>query len=236
LKWFQHQSRANRDTKLKKVLIRYGAEGYGLYWYCIEHICDSLEPRLTFELEHDCEILAHELRIDTLKVEEMMRYMVQLGLFEESEGVITCMKLASHLGDNLTRNPALKAIIKRSKSETVSDNRRLLQQEERRGQERKGDNKKNTARKRAIPPEFEVDDSMIDWVTEKYPLLDYKNATDKWLDYIHREGKKYADWKRAWMGGMRKADEWRSENAAKIKNSTRDSDIHEDLTDTSWAH
>ena len=145
MKWFQHQAKANRDTKLKKVLMRYGAEGYGMYWYCIEHICDTLEPRLTFELEHDVEILAHELKIDSVKVEEIMRYMVRLGLFEEdANGIITCLKLARHLGDNITRNDALKAIIKRAKrsdidhlSETVSDSMRLSKQEERRGEERR---------------------------------------------------------------------------------------------------
>jgi hypothetical protein len=110
-----HQSQAHRDKKLKKVLIKYGAQGYGLYWYCIEQICADLEPALTFELEHDSEILAHELRIDTLLVEEMMRYMVEIGLFEESQGVVTCLKLAAHLGDSLTRNQELKAIIQKAK-------------------------------------------------------------------------------------------------------------------------
>ncbi|MEE4247357.1 MAG: Lin1244/Lin1753 domain-containing protein, partial [Kangiellaceae bacterium] len=115
----------------------YGAQGYGLYWYCIEQICADLEPALTFELEHDSEILAHELRIDTLLVEEMMRYMVEIGLFEESQGVVTCLKLAAHLGDSLTRNVQLKAIIKQAKSKTVSDGIGLSHGEERRGEEKK---------------------------------------------------------------------------------------------------
>lgn len=132
-----HQSQAHRDRKLKKVLIKYGAEGYGLYWYCIEQICADLEPKLTFELEHDSEILAHELRIDTLRVEEMMRYMVEIELFEESQGVISCLKLAAHLGDSLTRNEELKAIIRGAKSRTVSDSLRLSHGEERRGEEKK---------------------------------------------------------------------------------------------------
>lgn len=122
MKWFMHQAQAHRDMKLKKVLMRYGAEGYGLYWYCIEQVCTDLEPRLTFELEHDSEILAHELKIDTLKVEEMMLYMVQLGLFEQSDSVVTCFKLAAHLGDNLTRNPQLKAIIQQKKGNTEEGN------------------------------------------------------------------------------------------------------------------
>ena len=128
MKWFSHESTANRDTKLKKLLMKYGAEGYGLYWYCVEHVCANVDPKLTFELEHDSEILAYELKIDTLLVEEMMRYMVSVGLFEESNGIVTCLKLAKHLGENCTRNNDLKHLIKVAKksdlSQTVSDSLR----------------------------------------------------------------------------------------------------------------
>ena len=136
MKWFMHQSQAHRDAKLKKVLMKYGAEGYGLYWYCLEQICADVDPKLTFELEDDSEILAHDLKIDTLKVEEMMLYMVNIGLFEASENVISCMKLARYLGDKNTRNTELVTIIKGQKallSATVPDRPRQSALEERRG-------------------------------------------------------------------------------------------------------
>lgn len=144
MKWFQHQSRAHTDAKLKKVLIKYGFQGYGLYWYCIENICLNLEPRLSFDLEQDSEILAHEGKTDTRLVEEIMLYMVNIGLFEQSDGVVFCRKLALYLGDNLTRNTNLKDIIKGAKSQIVSDSLRLSQQEERRGEEKRGEEKDKT--------------------------------------------------------------------------------------------
>jgi hypothetical protein len=207
--------------------MRYGAEGYGLYWYCLEHVCDNLEPRLTFELEHDSEILAHELKIDTLKVEEMMRYMVQLGLFEESEGVVTCMKLARHLGDNLTRNTQLKSIIKQSKSETVSDNLRLSQQEERRGEEKRGNKESRAKRKRFTPP-------TEDEVRERCFEMGYTVCPARFWNYYESQGWKVGknsmkDWHKALAG-------WQARDGDKAKGSTRDSDIRDDLTDTSWAH
>lgn len=130
MKWFSHEARASRDVKLRKLLMKYGYEGYGLYWYCLENICLGLEPDLSFELEQDSEILAHEGRMDTLKVEECMKYMVSLGLFDTTEsGTVTCMKLAKFLGESSTRNDKLKGIIKAAKgttkSQTVSDNPRL---------------------------------------------------------------------------------------------------------------
>jgi hypothetical protein len=179
MKWFMHQAQAHRDMKLKKVLMRYGAEGYGLYWYCIEQVCTDLEPRLTFELEHDSEILAHELKIDTLKVEEMMLYMVQLGLFEQSDSVVTCFKLAAHLGDNLTRNDKLKNIIKKSKSQTVLDSMGLSQQEERRREEKRREEKRVITTTPASGRLVEQEIDFFDLFWESYPKKTDKEAARK---------------------------------------------------------
>lgn len=95
MKWFRHDSTANQDSKLKKLRMRYGLKGYGLYWYCLELIACKVEQNsLTFDLEHDAEILAFDLGIHIDEVNEMMTYMVDLELFESSHGVITCLKLA----------------------------------------------------------------------------------------------------------------------------------------------
>lgn len=143
MKWFQHQSKAHTDAKLQKVLMKYGFQGYGLYWYCIENIVQNLEPKLTFELEQDSEILAHIGQMDSRAVEDAMLYMVNLGLFSESDGVLSCHKILHHLGDNLTRNTELKSLIRAAKhmavSGTVSDSLRLSQQEERKGEEKRGE-------------------------------------------------------------------------------------------------
>lgn len=96
MKWFKHDSNANMDAKLKRLKMKYGMEGYGLYWYCLELIAQSVDKNnLNFELEHDSEIIAADVQMHFEKVQEMMQYMVQLNLFEGSHGVITCLKMAS---------------------------------------------------------------------------------------------------------------------------------------------
>lgn len=83
------------DAKLQEVLLDYGLEGYGLYWYCLELISNEVEPdKLTFELEHDCRVIARNTGSTVQKIQEMMTRFVDLGLFENSSGVITCLKLA----------------------------------------------------------------------------------------------------------------------------------------------
>ncbi|NIW50573.1 MAG: DUF4373 domain-containing protein [candidate division Zixibacteria bacterium] len=113
MKWFKHDSDAHRDAKLKRIMMKYGMEGYGLYWHCVELIAGSVDQHnITFELEHDAEIIAHDTGIHYERVQEMMSYMVSLGLFENSAGTITCMKLAKRLDQSMTSSPELRKIIK----------------------------------------------------------------------------------------------------------------------------
>lgn len=124
MKWFKHDTDANRDPKLEKVLMRYGAEGYALYWLCLELIAAPIDKyNINFELEHDAEILAHRLKMDSAKVEEIMRFMVGLELFEmPSAGArITCLKLASRLENSIIKNPNLKEVQRLIESEKIPD-------------------------------------------------------------------------------------------------------------------
>jgi len=113
MKWFRHDSNANSDAKLKRVRMKYGLQGYGLYWYCLELICSDFEKsNITFELEHDAEIIAFDTGINYQLVNEMMTFMIECGLFESSEGKITCLKMASRFDSSMTSNPEFRNIIK----------------------------------------------------------------------------------------------------------------------------
>jgi len=71
-------------------------EGYGVYWYLLESIARNVEKHnLTFELEEDAELVSSYTNIHAERVEEMMMYMCKLGLFENADGRITCLKMAT---------------------------------------------------------------------------------------------------------------------------------------------
>lgn len=117
MKWFKHQAQANQDGKLKKVRMKYGLEGYGLYWYCLELIAAEVDTdKLTFELEHDSEILSFDLGIHEERIKEMMTYMVNLGLFEQCDTRITCFKLATMADEYL-----VKALSRVGKKDLLND-------------------------------------------------------------------------------------------------------------------
>lgn len=140
MKWFKHDSDANHDAKLTRVQMKYGMEGYGLYWYCIELIASCInENNLTFELEHDAEIIAHKTGIHYERVQEMMAYMVDLGLFENRNGNIACMKLLKRLDQSMTSNKHMRELISAAKENhdsimTLPD---FVMQEESRGDKKR---------------------------------------------------------------------------------------------------
>jgi hypothetical protein len=100
MKWFKHDTDANMDAKLQGVMLDYGLEGYGLYWYCIELIAQRVNgDNLTFELEHDCRIIARNTGSTPQKVEQMMKTFIELGLLDADNGHVFCLKLASRCDD-----------------------------------------------------------------------------------------------------------------------------------------
>lgn len=117
MKWVKHDTDANQDAKLQNVMLDYGLEGYGLYWYCIELIAGKVDKdNITFELEHDARIIARNTGSTTQKVSEMMKYFVEIGLFECSSNTITCFKLAKRLDQSMTSNPQMREIIQNFKN------------------------------------------------------------------------------------------------------------------------
>jgi hypothetical protein len=125
MQWFKHDTGATQDAKIRKLILRYGVTGYGIYFHCLELIAGSIsESNITFELEHDSEIIADDLKItgDANKsgvqiVEEVMKYIVSLGLFEESNGHIFCFKLLKRLDVSMTSNAKFRKLITYAKKE-----------------------------------------------------------------------------------------------------------------------
>lgn len=135
MKWFKHQSDSSIDAKLQEVFLDYGFEGYGLYWYCLELISTKVDKNnLTFELEHDARIIARQGGTSVQKVEEMMTRFVELGLFENSQGRITCLKL-SNLADEYTT----KLTRKLKTPDTIRTKSALIEQKERKEQKERLD-------------------------------------------------------------------------------------------------
>jgi len=111
------------DAKIKKLIMRHGPIGYAIYFHCLELIAgDITETHITFELEHDSEIIADDLKIQGTKdmsaidvVNMVMRDIVDLGLFESSESRIFCFKMLKRINTSMVSNDVFRKAIKRAK-------------------------------------------------------------------------------------------------------------------------
>ena len=125
MNWFQHDADSTQDAKIKKLLIRHGAVGYAVYFHCLELIIgDVCETNITFELEHDSEIIADNLKITGTGdksgrdiVEGIMHTIVDLGLFTNENGHIFCFKLLKRINMSMTSNKGLREAIATAKDE-----------------------------------------------------------------------------------------------------------------------
>ena len=236
MKWFRHDSAANRDAKLQKIRMKYGLEGYGLYWYCVELIAEGVEDScLTFELEHDAEIISFNTGVHAERVGEMMAYMVKLGLFENHDGTITCYKLAKRLDQSSTSNTHMRKIISEIKSNpdyimtlsgrnhdgvmTESDQSRVDKNRE----DKKGNKSAPKPKKCSFPENFQITDAMRDWFSKQPFSIDMGRATDDWKDNMLKNSSKYqyTDWVAAWRSAMKKAEQWHQERQPKSQQPTK---------------
>lgn len=122
MRWFKHETDARNSLKLRKVRRKYGADGYAIYWFCLEAIAYEVDKdNLTFELKEDAETIGFELAIQEKRVEEIMLYMIEIGLFESSRNTITCLKLAERLDKTMTNSPKMRKWLETKSVMTLDD-------------------------------------------------------------------------------------------------------------------
>ncbi len=129
MEWFKHDTDASTDAKIRKLIMRHGAIGYAVYFHCLELImADVNKDNITFQLEHDAEIIADNLKINGNGTEagvdivgKIMITIIDLGLFESNSNRITCLKLMSRLDSSMTSNTKFRKSISAFK-DTKSNN------------------------------------------------------------------------------------------------------------------
>jgi hypothetical protein len=138
MKWFQHDSNASHDAKVKKLILRYGPEGYAVYFHCLELIAGDLtQNNINFELEHDAEIIADNLKIQgdnntagVDKVNKILKTIIELGLFTMENNRVFCFKMANRLDNTVSRSPEINKI-KSLRTNYVANTKKLGAEENR---------------------------------------------------------------------------------------------------------
>lgn len=205
MEWFRHDSNANLDDKLQQVLLNYGLEGYGLYWYCIELIVNKVsKDNITFELKHDARVIARNTGSTPQKVEEMMKHFVELGLFENNiNGVITCMKVAKRLTASATSNPQMRKIIHDINTNNDLQLPSCHRHDDVMKEEKRIDKKR--VNKTTIPSDFSISDRVISWANQN-GYRDLQKHLDNFVLSCQSKNYTYVDWDAAFMRAIK--DNW----------------------------
>ena len=192
--WFKHDSNAATDAKIKKLLIKYGAEGYAIYFHCIELIVSDIsETNITFELEHDSEIIADDLKIRGTsdqsgqdRVNQIMKYIVQVGLFEENQGRISCYKILKRLDSSMTSNIKMRKMITDGKSnhdKVMTQHDSVMQDKKRRDKKRREES--NTTQKKQSEIKHKYGEYEHVLLTDK----EYKKLEESEIKHLYWIGK-----------------------------------------------
>lgn len=208
--WFRHDSNANTDDKLQSVLLDYGLEGYGLYWYCLELIVNRVDKdNINFELKHDARIIARNTGSTVQKVEEMMRRFVELGLFEGSEGRITCIKLIKRMDTSMTSNLFMRKLIleakKRHNTAMISHDTVMTNADDVMKEYNTIHNNIYIPKKvkTSIPKDFSISERIIKWANKKNHF-DLDKHLENFIIVCQKQNYKYVDWDSAFMDAIRK--------------------------------
>ncbi len=105
----------HEDPVVKRILRKYGLEGYGLYCIVLELITLRVTTASPVpELEETPEDIAYFFHLDGAKVVEMMAYFVSNGLLEINEATerFECKKIYKYFQQSFTSSPAIRELIK----------------------------------------------------------------------------------------------------------------------------
>lgn len=212
MQWFKHDSNANTDDKLQNVLLDYGLEGYGLYWYCLELIVNRVDKdNINFELKHDARIIARNTGSTVTKIEEMMRKFVDLGLFESDNGMITCLKLMKRMDTSMTSNQFIRDLITKARNShdgIMMQSEKVMQEEKRIDKKRIEESRKeNTTRGSRLSADWIAPNDFIKFCQTERPDLTPQFVIEEFRDYwVSVPGAKgvKADWFATWRNWVRR--------------------------------
>lgn len=192
MKWFKHDSDARHDAKLARLRMKYGLEGYGLYFFLLECIAGNVESHnLTFELEEDAELIAAMTNIHVDRINDMVGDMVKFGLFDRDvDNKIYCLRMATRTDaytEKLVRKMNNVRTLSVQNTDSVSTKSALIDK-------KRTDKTKSSGR--FTPPTVKA---VAEYCSER------KNNVDcqKFIDYYSAQGwvlangQKMKDWKAA---------------------------------------
>jgi uncharacterized phage protein (TIGR02220 family) len=183
--WFKHMTDMVDDPRIRRLIKRFGADGYAVYNVIVERVAKRITGKSPVpDLEEDAEDIADLLRMDTVRVNDVMLAAVDLGLFSRIDDTLVVDKIYEFIDSGQTSNPQMRRLIQSYRersnraesimaiadtvstdSDTVSTSADTVRPEEKRREEKRRDSK--SAAKVAAPALAAQADAVIDYLNAK---------------------------------------------------------------------
>jgi hypothetical protein len=144
--YFQHDSNSRNDENILELRVKFGAEGYGIFWMLLESMSETVDSELHFEKMGGLS-LGYGIPKDKLK--EIVDFCVSIGLFFSTDKTYWSERMKDHLGKRKVLSEAGKRGAKKKwdkvRSQSGTDSLPIgvayAKGKERKGKERKENTK-----------------------------------------------------------------------------------------------
>ncbi len=95
MKWFMHDSDAHDDLKLRKVIRKYGMEGYGVFWMILEHLAAEGNGGIDLK-KYSVNHLAEDFKVNETRFKGILALFGAECLLDQKkldQGVLHCPSL-----------------------------------------------------------------------------------------------------------------------------------------------
>ena len=114
MQYFKHMTNMRNDTKIKRLINKYGIEGYGVYNLVLEIIVEKVSTESPVpDLQETCEDMAAFYNGNTAKINEIVCFCINQGLLEleEISGRVLCQKIYKFFDQSQTRSEYIRTLI-----------------------------------------------------------------------------------------------------------------------------
>jgi hypothetical protein len=187
--YFSHDYNSRQDEKIKRLIMKHGLLGYGIFWAIVEDLYNNANA-----LQMDYERIAFELRVDETIIKSIINDFKLFVFNEDTFGSLSVEKRLNHRNEksNKARNSANKRWEKTNNDanalQTQSDSNAI---KEIKGNEIKSKEIKIKENKINIKEFIFLSESELNKLNEDFASHEVEWMLNKLNDYKASTGKKY---------------------------------------------
>jgi hypothetical protein len=197
--YFKHHTKMRHDVKIKRLISKYGLEGYGLYVLILESIAEDISTESPMPLlQETCEDIAEFYNCNSAKVDEIVKYMVSQNLFsiETLSKKLACYKIYKYLEQSQTRSEKIRQLITaykdRPEMQQIADMSQTVSDKSDRTEQNRTEEEKNTRHKYGLYSNILLSDQDYLKLSEDLPNLN--DLIEKMSTWCKANGKTYKDY------------------------------------------